>query len=332
MQLSNVAPVKAATDTFKPMLPDAAKGDLRIAQVNAWNLFDTVDDPKVNDDDSTLTQEQYQAKLNKVTTAIAAMGLPDVVSLNEVENDRVMRDLLGHANLKKAGYEYVLAPTNDRRGISVAMLYKPERLEKVAVDVPNETFSGPDTGRGQVDSSLLYARAPLVVDFKLRGAAQATEGSQLLTIAVNHFKSKLGGDAPEQRRVRQGEFLGEYLDDKAKQQPGGTTIVVGDLNAVYGDGAYEKLANRPDGSKRYFDAPLLLPEDKQYTYIYRGQKNMLDHLMIDDARKDAITGAHILHVNSGGKAYKEKFNDKVLPGFSDHDPIVVDFDAKKLFG
>lgn len=317
----------AASGATKP----PAAGDLRIAQMNMYNLFDTVNDPRTGDDDSTPTPEQYAIKLEKIAKAIVSLGMPDVVSANEIENETVLNDLIARPELKDAGYKVIVQnQNNDERGIRVGVLYKGDKLESVGVEAPNPKFSFPDGGRGQIDRSLLYARPPLVVDFKLRGAAQASEGAGLLTIAVNHFKSKLGGDLPEARRQMQGQYLGEWLDARRATRPGDAVVVVGDLNALYGDGAYEKLAKRADGSSRLYDAPLRLPESDRYTYIYRGQKNMLDHLMVSSGREDAITAVKILHVNTPKDARKSQWDPSVLPGYSDHDSMIVDFNMKKL--
>lgn len=326
MRLTGVAPVAAAG------MKVPAAGDLRIAQMNVWNLFDTVNDPNTNDDDSTLTPEQYEIKLVKISKAIKDLGMPDLISLNEVENETVLKDLAERPELKKAGYRYIISALNDERGLRTGVFYKDTKLEQVAVEAPNPKFSFPDGGRGQIDRSLLYARPPLVVDFKLRGAAQGAEGAGLLTIAVNHFKSKLGGAAPEARRQMQGQYLGEWLDARRATRPGGTTIVVGDLNANHGEGAYEKLAKRADGTTRFYDAPLRLKLEDRYTYNYRGQLDLLDHLMVDNGKADAIKGVNILHINTTPEAKKSQWDPKVLKGYSDHDSIVVDFDSKKLFG
>lgn len=325
-----VAPMAAlsASATMDAAGRPAGKGTLRVAQMNLWNLFDTVDNPATGD--KVLTPQEYEVKLEKIANAISKLGRPDVISVNEIENEQVLSDLLKRPALKDSGYRYVVLPPNDERGITVGVLYRGDKLEQVGVETPNPKMSFPDRGKGQVDPSLLYARAPLVVDFKVRGAAQSAEGAGMLTVAINHFKSKLGGAAPEARRQMQGQYLGEWLDARRATRPQAATIVLGDLNANYGEGAYEKLVNRADGSIRFHDAPLMLDPNDRYTYIYRGQKDMLDHLMVSDGREDAIKGVKILHVNSPKEARKSVNDPKVLAGFSDHDPMVVEFDLAKL--
>jgi predicted extracellular nuclease len=309
-------------------------GSLRVAQMNLWNLFDTEDAPAPIRDEQ-LTPEQYKIKLEKIAAGIVKLGLPDLISANEIENAKVLEDLAATDALKGAGYKVAIGPSNDLRGINVAAMYKGDKLEVVKLEQPNPKMAFPtDAGGGQVDSSLLYPRAPLVVDFRLKGAAaaasQAKDGSDLLRVSINHFKSKLGGDGPEARRQMEGEYLGEWLDKKAKSDPVAATIVLGDLNATYADGAYRNLASRKDGSARFYDAPLRVPEANRYTYWFHNKGDMLDHVLVTSGKEDAIKAVDILHVNAKQNPWKHEWDPKTVTGFSDHDPTVVEFDTDKL--
>lgn len=330
MRLTGVTPGTAAMARAAATPTPAPQGTLRVAQMNLWNLFDTVNNPDTGDDSTTPTPEQYAIKLTKISNAIAELGLPDVISLNEIENDTVVKDLISQPALKAAGYKYIVQESNDERGITVGVLYRDAKVEAVGHESFNPKMSFPDGGRGQIDRGLLYARPPLVVDFKQRGAAQAADGAGLLTVVVNHFKSKLGGAAPEARRQMQGQYLGEWLDARAAVHPMGAVIAMGDLNAGYGEGAYEKLAKRADGSTRLYDAPLGLKPEDRYTYIYRGEHDLLDHMLVSAGKEGAINGVKILHVNSPKDARKSQWDPTVLPGYSDHDSMVTDFDMEKL--
>ncbi|MCW2949677.1 MAG: endonuclease/exonuclease/phosphatase family protein [Thermoleophilia bacterium] len=306
----------------------AGKDTLRVGQMNLWNFFDDVDDPSTGD--TVLTTEQYGIKVQKIANAIVALGMPDVISLNEIENPQVVDALLKTDALKGAGYKAIVESPNDERGIRVGVLYKDAKLEAVKTEEPNPKMSFPDGGKGGIDRSLLYARAPLVVDFRVRGAAQAQQGLGLLTVAVNHFKSKLGGAAPEARRVQQGQYLGEWLDARIAAHPGATQLVLGDLNSGYGEGAYEKLSKHADGTKRFYDTPLRLDDADRYTYIYRKEHDMLDHMLVTSGRENAIERVKILHVNSPTGGHDGQWDVSKLQGYSDHDSLVTDFDIDKL--
>jgi predicted extracellular nuclease len=318
------APSAPATPT--PTTPD---GQLRVSTFNVENFFDTVDNPATND--QLPTSAQYDVKLKKLALALTGkLGLPDVLGLEEVENEQVLKDLLARPELKSAGYQVIMRPSNDRRGINVAMLYKSARLNPTNIEQFNPVVKLPDNAAGEIDPTLLYPRSPLVVDFEVRGASQAKEGAQQLTVIVNHFKSKLGGPGPEPRRQAEGELLGGFVDARRAAQPNRPVIVMGDLNASYSDGAFTKLANRPDGTARLYDTPMSMPEGDRYSYNYRGKTDMLDHLLVTPDAQSALVKAEIPHFNSPRDAPKRANDPKFADGVSDHDPIVATFDLAKL--
>ena len=299
-------------------------GTLSVAQLNIWNMFDTVDDPRTRD--MVIPMGEYRARLDKLALTITAtLGSPDILSLNEIENQNVLDAILNQPSIKALGYKGKIQVLNDGRGIRTAIMYRGS-LELLSTDAPNPKFPpDKDRGYGQIDTSLLYSRPPLVANFRYTGAGQSLEGVSNLTVIVNHFKSKLGGEKPEPRRQRQGEFLGEYIDKLTTKDPNHNVIVIGDLNATYDDGAYKKLAYRKDGSERLRDTLRTLSDDDRYTYIYRGQKNLLDHIMVTGGLFDALKSVRIDHINTATNAKSHKLDPKVVAGISDHDPIVAVF-------
>jgi len=314
-KLLHITPVQAT-----PQRSDV----LSVAQLNLWNFFDPVDDPKTWDD--LVSVEDYAVRLKKLALTITTtLNSANIISLNEIENERVLKDILAEPTIRAMGYKGLLSPSNDRRGINVGILYRGP-LEVVGFSQPNPKELFPtDPGAGQKDPSLLYARAPLEVDFRLTGLSQSLQGVQNLTVVVNHFKSKLGGEGPEPRRQRQGEYLGEYLDQKMAKDPSRNVIVIGDLNATFEDGAYKKLAYRKDGSARFENVLSTLPDSDRYTYVYRGKKNLLDHVLVTGDLMSRLESVTIPHINTVRGAKKLKLDPTVVGGISDHDPILAVF-------
>ena len=79
-----------------------------VANWNVENLYDTVDDPDNPGDDEFLpnnpttrwTRVRYETKLDNLAQVIAGMNKgngPDILGLEEVENEEVIRDLAGQA-------------------------------------------------------------------------------------------------------------------------------------------------------------------------------------------------------------------------------------------
>ena len=108
-----------------------------VAFYNVENLFDTEDDPETDDDEFTpngpmrYTNEIYRKKLHNIATVLQVLGDKKnkegiaLLGMAEVENDRVLNDLLSQPEIKDRGYRYVWYDSNDPRGIDVALVYNP---------------------------------------------------------------------------------------------------------------------------------------------------------------------------------------------------------------
>ena len=121
------------TDTFE-YIP--VRDDLQtIAFYNIENLFDIYDDKHTNDNDflpssvKKWTPKRYDNKLRKLSFAISNIGKketgkhPALIGLAEVENAKVIEDLISSKHLEDCNYGYVHYNSLDERGIDVALLY-----------------------------------------------------------------------------------------------------------------------------------------------------------------------------------------------------------------
>jgi predicted extracellular nuclease len=105
---------------------------------NVENLFDTIDQPEVNDAEftpggsSAWNTVRYNEKLNNLATVIFGIATditPDglaVLGLSEIENRQVVEDLLKTAPLNKREYAIVHYDSPDRRGVDVGLIYQPK--------------------------------------------------------------------------------------------------------------------------------------------------------------------------------------------------------------
>src|ERR1700741_4684719 len=104
----------------------------RIAFWNVENLFDTINDPKIDDEEflpngkMKWTSQRYDTKLNNLAKEILAIGDgkgPDVLGMSEIENEGVLFDLTQKTDLKKLNYGIVHYDSPDKRGIDVGLIY-----------------------------------------------------------------------------------------------------------------------------------------------------------------------------------------------------------------
>ncbi len=114
----------------------------RIAFYNVENLFDTIDDPAINDADFLpgaripWTTERYEVKLSHLADVIQALSDPQaiaVMGLCEVENMAVIEELVKSPQLIPFRYQIIHRESPDERGIDNAMLYDAGQFQPVAV-------------------------------------------------------------------------------------------------------------------------------------------------------------------------------------------------------
>jgi len=117
-----------------------------IAFYNVENLFDTIKDSLVFDDDYTpegsfqWTHKRYKQKIENLAGVIAGIGKrfrkgpPDVIGLCEVENLQVLQDLVAHPFLSSYNYGIIHQDSPDERGIDVAMIFNKSTFLPVGIN------------------------------------------------------------------------------------------------------------------------------------------------------------------------------------------------------
>jgi hypothetical protein len=111
-----------------------------IAFYNFENLFDTINDPDTYDEEYTpsegWTSKTYKKKLDNLSRVLIELGTsetqknsPVIIGTCEVENRRVLEDLVKHPTLIDKGYKVVHFDSPDKRGIDVGFLYQEKHFQ-----------------------------------------------------------------------------------------------------------------------------------------------------------------------------------------------------------
>jgi endonuclease/exonuclease/phosphatase family metal-dependent hydrolase len=112
-----------------------------IAFYNTENFFDTEDDPEKFDNEFTpdgsrkWTQKRYENKVWKISHLLNEIGKnetgepPAIIGLAEIENRKVLNDLIQSENLKQFDYQFIHFESKDERGIDNAVLFRPEKVK-----------------------------------------------------------------------------------------------------------------------------------------------------------------------------------------------------------
>lgn len=285
---------------------------LTIASYNVLNL-----DPNDGDGSTDIANSQFE----RIGTQIANnLQAPDIIALQEIQdnngstNDGVVSASDTYQTLineiSAAGgplYEFFeIPPENNQDGgqpggnIRVGYLY---RSDRVTIDTNSAVRIG--EGNSAFDSS----RKSLAVNFMFNG--------QEVTVINNHFASKGGSDplfgsvqpptnAQVEQREGQAQAVNAFVDNLLTQDPNTNVVVLGDFNEFEFFSPMEIL----EGDE-LTNLTSTLPENERYSFIFEGNSQQLDHILISD---NLINGAEydVVHTNTG-------FADSA----SDHDPVLT---------
>jgi predicted extracellular nuclease len=301
-----------------------------IAFYNVENLFDTVDDPKTADDDFTpkgkkkWTYKRYRNKIKKLGSVISQLGLnrakypPAIVGLVEVENSKVVSDLINFSNLRKYHYDFVHHNSPDERGIDVALLYN-----KIAFEyIDSETYPVfLEDESGERD----YTRDILKVSGNLHG--------ELVHVLVNHWSSRREGvQETEHKRITAAETVRNIIDKINTKEMSPKIIIMGDFND---DPTCKSVQHHMVKDDFYNPMKKLLESEKRGTLTFNGKWNLFDQIIFSnnflkkEEGKFYFKKAEVFN-RDWMKIYKGKFKGSPFRtyigkwyqgGFSDHFPV-----------
>jgi uncharacterized protein len=173
---------------------------------------------------------------------------------------------------------------------------------------PELTFS---PGRIQpADPAFTTSRKPLAGEF--------TWKRKTMIVVANHFNSK-GGDEPlfghfqppnritEPQRHAQATIVNGFARDIQRADPLANYVVLGDIN----DFEFSRTVQILQGFQM-LDLYYLLPPSERYSYVFEGNSQALDHILVSPALLLPLPEYDSVHVNA------EFANQQ-----SDHDPQVA---------
>ena len=295
-------PEFSSLDRPLPFLNPAGANSFSVATFNVENFFD-FQEPHPSDPPMPSLGE-YHLRLSKTAEAIMAMGAPTVVALQEIENIGVLEDLAAEQAISQFHYQAVLVEGNDSRGIDVGYLVRGDRAEIVDVTA----MPAPEG---------LTSRPPLLLTVTLQTLSNETATIYLLN---NHFTSMSEGEqVTEPRRVAQAAWNLSLVEQIVEQEPDALIVVLGDLNSFYESPPIDTL--REGGLRHIYE--FVAPE-MPYTYIYEGESETLDHILVSSALYERLTLVEALHIDAD---YPLAAPDDATPRHvSDHDPLIAVFD------
>ncbi|MEU9337517.1 endonuclease/exonuclease/phosphatase family protein [Streptomyces sp. NPDC048290] len=303
------------------------RDELAVATYNVENL-----------DPSDTTFEAHAAAI------VHHLQSPDIVSLEEIQDDNGATNngtVTAGQTLKKLTDAIVAAggpayqwrsidPVNNADGgepggnIRQAFLFNPERVsftDRAGGDATTATGVTKVRGKaaltaspGRVDpanTAFTSSRKPLAGEFVFRG--------ETVFVIANHFNSK-GGDqaltsqfqppvrSSETQRHQQATVLNAFVKDILAKQRSADVIALGDIN----DFEFSETVDILEGDGELWSAVKSLPKSERYSYVYQGNSQTLDQILISPSIRHRHFEYDSVHINA-------EFHDQI----SDHDPQVL---------
>ncbi len=318
---------------------DSKPVPVRIMFYNVENLFDTFNDPDKNDDEflpsglRRWNQSRYNKKLNSVYKTIMAAGEwtpPAIVGFCEIENRKVLEDLIYGTYLTNYNYGIIHEESPDERGIDACLIFR-----KDIVHVLDHRSLTPSSIKKEdfKTRSVLYVKCEIFND--------------TIHLFLNHWPSRRGGVlAGESLRTVIAGMVRSAADSLGRINSGHSRIVImGDFNCTPDDPVIQKVTERiepfiPGKSLSLVNLTALEKSSNQGTYRYMGAWEFLDQIIVSDwllncseglstdAKKFRVFRPDFLLKNDLGYPGLTTFNTyrgyRYQGGFSDHLPVLLD--------
>ena len=272
-----------------PVAMGAGKKSYVIGFYNLENLFDTYHDEGKNDYEylpdgaNQWTEAKYAKKLKNMASVIRAMKEENkawhaILGVSEIENRHVLEDLVSQPEIAEANYQIVHYDGPDRRGVDVALFYRPELFTLLeSRSIPFDFNSNLDFGMSEEEKADFRTRDILMV----RGML----GDEMFAFFVAHLPSRLG-DKSSALRSRGGEIMYDESMELMEKYPGIKIVAMGDMNdnptdpsmAVYMHGK----ENIDEVGKEDFFSPFVSMLKSGYgSLAYQGEWNIYDIIVVN---------------------------------------------------
>ena len=315
---------------------------ITIAFYNLENLFDTENDPFTFDDDRTpegkdhWTDKIYFNKIKNMAKVISEIGKditgnsPVIIGVCEIENRKVLEDLINQKSLLINDYGIIHFESPDRRGMDVGLLYQ----KKIFTPTHFETHELLLYDDHDI-SKRIYTRDQLLVSGIL--------DDEKIHFIVNHWPSRRGGEAKSRhKRIKAAQLNKRLIDSLFSEDPYSKIITMGDLNDDPISHSVKnvlktKLLQKEPKMKQLFNPMEILFRRGLGTLAWRDSWNLFDQIIISsELMKKEYSSYRFYKAGIYNKRYltntKGKFrgypfrsfdNGSFTGGYSDHFPVFI---------
>ena len=325
---------------------------------NLENLFDTYHDEGKNDYEylpdgaNQWTDVKYSKKLHNMATVIRAMAdenkaFHSILGVSEIENRHVLEDLVSQPEIAGANFQIVHYDGPDRRGVDVALLYRPEHFQVIESQSIPFTLEGTSIDFGMTDDEKDYFRTRDIL--MVRGLLDG----EMFAFFVAHLPSRLGGKS-RALRDRGGEIIYRRSMALMQEFPGIKIVAMGDMNDNPTDPSMTKYVNAKEkigevGPENFFSPFMSMYKAGYGSLAYRGVWSIFDIIIVNsnlcNAPKGTLEIKPIVNKKYYARIFRQPFMtnqegqykdtpkrtlaDTGVEGYSDHYPTYIVVSNKK---
>lgn len=308
-----------------------------ISFYNVENLFDPIDDPMTIDEAYTpegrheYSHDDYHHKLQNIARVIAQMDHDlapvSLIGLSELENEKVVEDLVSELQKKGIEFSYIHFDSPDRRGIDVALLYDPKNFHPLSHQAV-ELRLWDEKGISVPTRDLLVVTGVL--------------HDRKVGVIVNHWPSRRGGKQKSSpKRTKAAYQVQQIIEGLISEHTSIRILIMGDFNddpidtSLMKELVQKSRLNYP--SEYHLFNPMHSLHLKGYnSMVYRDQLHLFDQILfsrnlLEGEQRFRLFKAGVfnppnLRVQQGryrGYPFRSFDQGGFSGGYSDHYPVYL---------
>lgn len=319
------------------MFSQTSHDTLYIASWNLENLFDTVDDPNKRDEEflptgkKEWTDIRVDRKLENLAEVISKMNNckgPSILGVTEVEHQHLLDSMIVR-HFPDRNYKVAYAESPDNRGIDNGLIYNADIFTLKLFDTLRVDLASGYPTRYIFQADLINKRG------------------MTLHFFVNHWPSRSGGEEKSRpNRIKAAETLRRRVETLFAANGNALICILGDLNDEPNNESIQNtlgtmfLKKDMDiENKSLYNLSSVSFENGEGTYLYRGEWNMLDQIILSSG---FFTNERMQYIDDSFELFKPSFlltksgkyqgaatptfgGSKYLGGYSDHIPVGAKF-------
>lgn len=272
-------------------------------------------------------ERKYIHKLNRIARVFQLVEeeegvLPMIIGLAEIQSDKVLQDLINLPPFFNK-YKFVHYESLDERGVDVALLYDPEKIEILHSEPISYLFEIENGNDNYIDTTrdILYCKVKYL--------------EEIINVFVGHFPSKREKDVNKPKRDYILKDIKKKLLKTIKEEKE-AVLVLADFNENPNEENIVELTLDDDRTPILYNEFVELFQNKKYSTYHINEGLLFDQILfsphfLDENQKLQFADARVFNSDSlrydqdptNKKPYRTYAGRRYLGGYSDHFPVYI---------